>query len=123
MANEINVLAALSVFKPSVMSTAVGRGGTPGIFTMTGTVFSEGTISIALTPTAFPLGAVTQPHWAFFQNLDPTNMVQLIDPSSSNPFARLLPGEFCVVPLDQGYVPTGLAHVAACVVEFLIVQL
>lgn len=123
MANEISVTAALSIFKPAIMSSGIGRSVTGLPVTMAGNYFVEGTLLIDPAGTAFDLGQVTQPHWAWFKNLDATNYVQLQNGPTGAVFARLMPGEIALVPLDPACVPYGVANTAAVLVEYLIASL
>lgn len=123
MANEISLTASLTAYKPAIMSSALSRAVSGFLATMQGLFIVEGSVSIATVATAFPLGQVTQPHWAFFLNLDPTNYVQLMNGAAGAVFARLLAGEPAFVPLDPGCVPYGKANTAAVQVEFFILSL
>lgn len=123
MANEITVALSLSALKSSVMSATVGRALASGSFTMTGNPWSEGTISVATSATVIPLGTVTQPHWAWFKNLDATNFLKIRNGISGADFARLLPGEPAIVPLEITSVPYAIADTAACLLEYLILSL
>jgi hypothetical protein len=105
------------------MSSAIARAVTALQFTMTGNLLVEGVVSIATTATAFGLGGVTQPHWAWFKNLDAANYVQLQNGASGAVFARLVAGEVAIVPLDPSMVPYGIANTAAVLVEYMIFSL
>ncbi len=122
MPNEINITAGLSAYKASVMSSAIGRSISGAQFTMTGSRWSEGTISVPTSATAIPLAGVTAPHWAWFKNLDPTNYVQLMNGASGAVFGRLYPGEACPFPLDNGSTPYAIANTGAVLLEYLILQ-
>lgn len=123
MANEITVALSLSAFKSSAMSASVGRALASGTFTMTGTTWSEGVMSVPTSATAVPLGGVTAPHWAYFKNLDGTNFVKIRSGVSGADLIKLLAGEVGVVPLLDTAAPYVIADTAACLLEFLILSL
>jgi len=123
MANEITFTGSLTVYKSSVMSAALGRSITALLRNMGANFITEGSISIATTATAIPLGQVVQPHWAFFINMDPTNYLTLANGAAGAIFARLLAGDPAFVPLDPACVPYGIANTGACVLEYLIASL
>lgn len=66
--------------------------------------------------TLLPVTLLTTQGWAFLQNLDATNYVQLGVRVAGTfyPFARLLAGEFALVRLDSGAVVYALANTATC---------
>lgn len=66
MANEITLTASLSCFKPTAMSSAIGRSWTDLLSTMNGNVWSEGSMTVSLAGTAIYLGQVSQPNYATF---------------------------------------------------------
>ncbi len=120
MANEITVSAGLTVYKSSVMSSAVGRSVVDATFTMTGNPYVQGVISVGTSAEAIPLGEVTQPHWAWFKNLDATNYLTIRNGASGADLLRLYPGELCPVPLDITATPYAVADTAACLLEYAI---
>jgi len=123
MANEITFTASLSISKPSVMSSPIGRAVTNLLFTMNGNFTVEGTILVGITATVIPLGQVTAPHWAFFNNLDPTNFLTIRNGAAGADLIKLKPGECCFVPLLDTSVPNAIANTAPVLMEFLIVSL
>jgi hypothetical protein len=68
---------------------------------------------------AIPLGSSTSPGgWIFIQNFDPTNYVTVLTGTAGTVFARLLPGEFCLLRLDVTVTaPAVKANVASCIVK------
>lgn len=120
MANEISITASLAINKPSVMSSAIGRAVNALLFTMSGLTYIEGSITLLTSATAFSLGGVTAPHWAFFKNLDATNFVKLRNGVAGADFAQLYPGECAFVPLYTSISLYGIADTASCLVEFLV---
>lgn len=123
MANEISLTESLTCYKPSIMSSAIGRSVTGLQFTMTGNFFTEGSMSVATSATAIPLGQVVSPHWAWFNNLDPTNYVTIRNGSGGADLCQLFPGESAWVPLFSTCVPFAVAHTAAVQLEYLILSL
>lgn len=123
MANEITLNAALSIFKPSIMGSAIGRSVAGALQTMNGNFTIESTILVGITPTAIPLGQVTQPHASWFHNCDGANYVTLFNGVSGAVLCRLLPGEAYPLPLDPTCVPYAQANTAAVLLEYLIAQL
>jgi hypothetical protein len=123
LANEISFTSSLTVNKPSIMSSAIARSVNNLLFSMNGNFTVEGTISVGTSATAIPLGQVTQPHWAFFNNLDPTNFLTLFNGVSGAVFAQLYAGECAFVPLAIACVPYALANTNPILLEYLIVSL
>ena|SRR3990167_7473136 len=77
--------------------------------------------SIGTTEEAINLGEVTSPGWAVFINRDTTNYIELRVATAGAKFAKLLPGEFCVLRLASGaQAPYAIANSAACMMEYLI---
>ena len=124
MANEITVSASLYAYKAGSMSASVGRGANGVTFTMTGTVLSQGTVSVGFAAAeAIPLGEVTGPHWCWLKNLDATNYVLVRNGLAGADLIKLRAGEFCVFPMYDSAVPYWIANTAACLCEWLILQL
>jgi hypothetical protein len=123
MANEIHLTASLSCYKPAIMASAVGRSINDFIASMTNSTYIEGTVLIGTSATAFPLGQVGAPHWAYFKNLDSTNYVTIRNGSGGADLIELMAGEPCFVPLYVAANPYGVANTAACYVEYLILAL
>jgi hypothetical protein len=122
MANELTVTASIGFNKSGVTQGTVGAAWTNAQFNVAGTTYIESSILVPTSATVVPLGAVTNPHWAFFQNMDPTNYLQLQNGVSGAVFLRLKPGEFAIVPLDTGCVPYAIASTASCLMNYLIVS-
>jgi hypothetical protein len=123
MANEISLTASLGALKQFVTSTAIGRAVAGLSFTWTSNAYIEGTMLVPITNTVIPLGQVTNPHWAFFYNLDLANYIALLNGASGNPLIKLLAGECAFVPLNDAAVPYAQANAAACQMEYLILGL
>ncbi len=120
MANNITINAALA-FASAGITWPTTQGGTPGaigptftnfVFTSVSGLFIAASPSISTSGQALDLGPVTSPHWSVFYNQDPTNYVTLYNGSGGAVFARLMPGEFALVPLDTSCVPYAKANTA-----------
>ncbi len=123
MANEITVSLALSCFKAAIMGAAIGKALNGLLFTMSGTLYNEGSILVGTSATAIPLGQVTAPHWAYFLNKDGTNYLTIRNGAAGADLVKLLPGEPALLPLLDTAVPYAVAHTAACQLEYLILSL
>lgn len=123
MANEISFTGSLSAFKASIVASAIGRAVTGLVFNMAGTYFTEGSMLVATSATAIPLGQVTAPHWSFFFNHDITNFVKIRNGSGGADLLKLLPGECAFCPLFDTSTPYAIADTASIILEFLILSL
>lgn len=123
MASEITVSASLSVYKPSVMSSAAARSVASKVASMSGNFTIESNISVAITATLIPLGQVTAPHWAWFYNSDSVNFVRIRNGVSGADLIKLLAGEFALVPLYDAAVPYAIADTSPVILEYLIASL
>jgi hypothetical protein len=124
MANEITITSSLTFYKPSIMSSAISRAFNGLQRSVTGTTYVQDSMLAAITATLIPLGNVTNPHWAYFYNLDPVNYLQIQNGVSGTPFLRLLAGDPAVgVPLDPSVVPYVIANTAPVQMEYLIISL
>lgn len=119
MANEITTTGSLAFAKGSIVSVSMLKSGAQ--FSVTGSHYHRGTQSIATSAVAIGLGGVTTPGWFFCQNNDATNYVELLDSTGGAVFAKLKPGEFMLGRFGCA-APAAKANVAACIVEYLIIQ-
>lgn len=87
-------------------------------------IISRTKISVSFTiETAVPKDQVTTPRWAMFVNRDATNAIQLKVAASGAVFARLLAGEFALLPLGAGALtPVAIAENAACQLDCFVLQ-
>ncbi len=130
MALEISVGGTLTLVKDGVTYPTGGNPltislGSPSVqFTMTGSSYVQNTVSVGFSAEqALDMGAVTTPHWSFFQNLDDTNYIQLRRATGLAAFCRLYPGEFALFPLDNAATaPYVIADTAACLLQYLILS-
>ena len=105
------------------MSSAFSRAITGLLRNMGGNFLIYDTISCPTSAQAIPLGQVTQPHWAVFYNLDPTNYIQLQNGASGAVFGRLIAGDITPFCLDPTCVPFTVANTGACLLEYAIFSL
>jgi hypothetical protein len=120
MANEVTLTASLSVFKSSVMSAAKGVSVTGMTDNMAGSCISDGSILVATSATAIPLGSITSCGWCALHNTDSTNYVTLQNGGGGTPTVYVGPGKYAFFTLPPTAVPYLLANTAACYVEFFI---
>lgn len=123
MANEITFTASLSFNKAGVTETAVSRSVAALLFNVTGSAYAQGTLSVATSATAIPLGGVTAPHWAYFLNQDATNFLKIRNGAAGADLLKLKPGECAFCPLYDSATPYAIADTAACLLEYLLIQL
>lgn len=128
MADELSVQGSLSFAKEGVtepvgVSRSVGMSVPLTQFDVAGSNYVSNVLSVGTSATVIPLGSVSAPHWAFFQNLDATNYLSIRNGSGGADLIKLLPYEFALVPLPETAVPYGVAHTAACLLNYLIVAL
>ncbi len=70
---------------------------------------------------AIGLGELATLGWAWFQNLDPTNYIELRTGTGATKFAKLLPNEACVFRFGSGITaPFAIANTAACYLDYVI---
>ncbi len=121
--NEISLTAGLSVFKPGIMGSAIGRSIFDGRFSMSGNFTSAQSMSVNTTPTPIDLGNVSTPHWAWFQNMDSINTIYIANGFDGLFFLELLPGEPSLVALYSLCTPYAASSDTACQMEYLIISL
>lgn len=81
-------------------------------------------LTIATTETAIEKGDIATPKWFMCINRDTTNYIELKCATSGTIFAKLMPGDFCIVPLGSGALaPFAIANVANCLLEILVIAL
>lgn len=123
MANELTLSVSLGYLKNAV---TVAEAISALHATVTGDGLNSLTSYSAPTAdTAIPLGSVTVPGgWLFVQNTDVTNYVQVKTGVAGTLFAKLLPGEFCILRLDASVTaPSLMAHTAPCVCKIAVFDL
>lgn len=124
MPGTLSVFASLSFTNTSGGSASQQLPKTT--FSTTGDHYQTSVFSVPTTAggTAIPLGGVVDAGgWAWFQNNDPTNYVDILTAVSGTAFLRLMPGEAMVMRLNPGITaPAALAHTAAVELEYLILD-
>lgn len=119
MANEITVSASLAVAKGSVASESLTVSALKA--TLAGVNFIKETQTIPTTAggTAINLGGLASVGWMLIKNNDATNYVDIMSAVSGTAFARLLPGEICLLRLTPALTaPAALAHTASTQIEY-----
>lgn len=80
------------------------------------------TQSVGTAEEAIRLGEGVTLGYCFLKNLDGTNYVEIKVGTGGAIFAKLMPGDICVVPLGSGaQVPFAIANTLACDLEVLII--
>lgn len=123
MANEIYFTGSLTVYKSTVMAERRGRSVVDLSATMTANFVTEGTVSIATTATAIPLGQITAPGWMAVKNTDATNYVRLMNGSGGAQVVKLLAGEWAFFRWDDTATPYAIANTSAVVIDYLLASL
>jgi len=104
MSGEISVLAQLTdsafdvAHEPAAQS--IDRSGTEMVHFIQSVGTSNELINPSTSGTAF--ADIATAGWAYFENLDTTNFVQLATQDDATYFAKLLAGEKFVIPLGTG---------------------
>lgn len=122
MANEITINATLE-YDDGVSSPASSQV-TDFLSSVTTPIKAQFTQSIPTSSTAINLAGIASPRWVMFINRDSVNYVEIKVASAGAIFAKLLPGEFCLLPLGSGaQVPYAIANTAAVDLDVLICSL
>ncbi len=122
MADEITVSGSLQFLK-APMLVQVALQLTREQFDLSGsTLYVQGVVSVPFAaPAAIPLGSVATPGWTFIRNLDATNYIEIYTAAGGVALPKLLPGEIFLARLGVA-APAWKANVAACLVEYLIIE-
>ena len=87
-------------------------------------LYAKGKQSIGITEEAIDIGSLTAPSWALFINRDATNYIELKVATGGAIFAKLLAGEPALLRLGSGaQAPFAIANTAACILEYIIIEL
>ena len=79
--------------------------------------------SVGTSEEALVLGEITSPGWLFAINRDTTNYIELRVATGGAKFAKLLPGEFCLLRLGSGATaPFAIANTAACMLQYALIS-
>jgi len=123
MAKEITISGSLSFFKTGVTNSAVGKAATAVQVDVAGNAYIEASMATSTSPAAIPLGGVTTPRWAQFQNMDATDNISIRDGSGGTNLITMKPGDpVATLPLAAGAVPYAVASANTPRLDYLIVQ-
>lgn len=123
MANELTFSMAMTFYKSSIMTAAVGRSKEGQRVTVSGSAYVESTLSVATSATLVPIGNVSSLGYGFFWNADGTNFLKLRNGLTGADLAKLRPqGLPAFIPLLDTATLYAIADTAACVMEYLIVS-
>jgi hypothetical protein len=121
MSNTATVQASLA-FANAVSGAAAALNIPTTKFTVTGDHYQSAVFTVPTTAggTAIPLGGVGAGGWAFIQNNDPTNYVDILTATSGTAFLRIMPGEVACFRFNPGITaPAALAHTASVEIQYL----
>lgn len=131
MANEFSLDWSISFAKAGVtvpsgsnVSSPLSVVFPPTQFTVAGSTFVAGDVSVLTSETTIPLGGVTSPHWAYFWNLDATDYLQIRPGIGLTALCRLYPGEGSPIPLDPSITALkAIANTATVLLRYMILPL
>ena len=124
MANEITISASLAVAKGNLASEALAVSAIKATLTGKQVVKATQTVPTTAGGTAIGLAGLGSVGWVFIKNMDATNYVDIMTAVSGTAFARLLPGEICLLRLTPAITaPAALAHTAAVDIEYEFVEI
>ena len=123
MANEANISGSLSyttftapIFPLQSISSSLAANVAGGNYARQGQL-------VATTPAVINLGTLATVGWFLFRNLDTTNFVEVatvVGFSANTIFAKLFPGEFCLLRLNPLVTaPAVRANTASCQCELM----
>lgn len=119
MADELTLNATLQYDDEENTSTHVQINSL--LVSLASFQFTRAKQSIGTSEEAIVLGGVTTPKWFIAVNTDDTNFVQIKTGTGGTIFAKLLPGEFCFLPLGSGaQAPYAIADTAACLLDYFV---
>lgn len=123
MANEVNLSAILEYSDANGVSDTIqvpSLAVSPATLVMGRLGQSIGFASAQ----AINMGEAVVGGWVMFVNRDPTNFINILTGTGGVIFAKLLPGEFCLLRLGSGATdPFAQADTAACLLDVLVVSL
>jgi hypothetical protein len=126
MASEIQVTSTLTYTNATYGITAKALSILGSQFNITGKEYAAGMIAVPTTAggTAIPVGNLANLGWAMFKNADATNYIQLLSAVSGTVFAKLFPGEICLLRFNTTITaPAALANTLAAQLEYLILEI
>lgn len=109
MPNEIALVGSLAVNRNGNNTIASATAAV----TQSGTDYQLSTQNVGTSAELLDKGDIGTVGYLFVKNLDPTNYVELaLDSGATQIFAKLLPGEFALIPTRQQCY--GRANTGAC---------
>ena len=120
MANEATITVSLAFAKGNVDSIA--RSKTAASFDVSGSKYHAAVQAIGTSEEAIVLGDVSSPGWAYFENLDSANFVEIRPNTGVADMLKLKAGEVAVCRLASDSVPYAIADTAAVNLEYLIIE-
>jgi len=121
--NEIQITASLTVNKPTIMSSAVARSISNLLRNMNGNfIIGPTQMSVPTSATLIPIGGITSPHYAFFENMDPTNYITIRNGAGGADVPQLFAGDVAFIPLLITGTFYAIANTAACIMEYMILS-
>jgi hypothetical protein len=126
MSGSLRINANMTLTDTTIPSVNQVSGSTSPL--TVSTTNSQNSFGIFLVPTtsggvAIPLGSVSTNGYCQLTNLDTTNYMQVLTAASGTAFLRLNPGETALFRFDAGITaPAWIAHTAAVMVSFMLVQ-
>ena len=121
MANEITKTVSLSFAKGTISAVTFAEASKN--VTVSGSRYHRAVQNIGTAEEAIGLGELSTLGWGMFKNLDATNYVELRVATAGAKFAKLKPGESCLLRLGSGITaPFAISDTAACNLEYMIVE-
>lgn len=120
--NEITPNGTLSYQKGNITQKTLTVSGKT--FDITGTSYVEGSQSIPTSATAIEVGNLATLGWFFLKNLDTTNSITILTAPGGTAFLSIEAGEFAMGRFAPTVTaPAALSVGAACLLEFLILEI
>ena len=119
MANEITYTGSITASKGGV---SLSSGPLSQALTMTGSNMVLETQTIGTTAELISKGDIGTVGCLLVKNLDATNYIDIaLDSGMTNKFAKLMPGDFLLIPTG-GVLPYAKANTAACQVLAVVLE-
>lgn len=120
MADEF-VLNANLTYEDSEMDDPISLAVVDLVASISTKKYTRAKQNVGTSEEAINLGEVTSPGWFMAINRDETNFVMIQVGTSGAAFAKLRPGEFCLLRLGTGATaPYAIADTAACQIEYMV---
>ncbi len=118
MANELTISLELEYVSGQSKTRLIEKKSKR--FTVVGSLRSQGVQSIGTSEEAIGLNSVVNLGFAYFENLDSTNFVEIRPATAVADCIRLNAGEFCFLRLAADAAPFAIADTAAVDLQFII---